>query len=506
MPRSRHRPRGASVIDTIASNNLSGEQQRRLESLWLEITRTRNAATACALLARTLSDVLHVGVAILRHGPDGWSGEKWSEPGTALGNATDLPQMSEALADAAQSGTGSPVETLGTQWTGVPLGEANAAGMWLMILPGAPQSWRAASWFEPFVRQVSMALQITASSDLIKERERRLRRLHVFTQRLARANQDNLHQLIVDTVTTAVGARIGSLAVYSPDDDALRITATHGYPAAMVQHVRAAAGVGVLGKVFTSRKPLLVSDVSAGNGRARPRYQTRSFMAIPLISGDKGFGVVTVTDHAEGRPFDRQELAMARGLAGPAVLALARERVSVRAGELARITSIDPLTGLTNRREFQIRLEDELERARRYSLNLALLMIDIDGFKACNDSFGHVAGDMVLQAVAKVLQRSVRRFDVCARYGGDEFAIMTPGSDAVRAVQSAERIRRRIAMFQSEGDAPDAPPLTASIGVAVAVPGQSSIQLITQADRALYRAKASGRDCVQIAEGDPDAH
>jgi diguanylate cyclase (GGDEF)-like protein len=229
-------------------------------------------------------------------------------------------------------------------------------------------------------------------------------------------------------------------------------------------------------------------------------------MAIPLMSGDKGFGVVTVTDHAEGRPFDRHELAMARGLAGPAVLALARERVSERAGELARITSIDPLTGLTNRREFQIRLEDELERARRYSLNLALLMIDIDGFKACNDSFGHVAGDMMLQAVAKVLQRSVRRFDVCARYGGDEFAIMTPGSDAVRALQSAERIRRRIAMFQSEGDAPDAPRLTASIGVAVAVPGQSSIQLITLADRALYRAKASGRDCVQIAEGSSEAH
>jgi diguanylate cyclase len=259
--------------------------------------------------------------------------------------------------------------------------------------------------------------------------------------------------------------------------------------------------------VFASRKPLLVSDIATGAGRARPRYQTRSFMAVPLVSGDKGIGVVTVTDHIDGRPFERHDLATARGLAGPAVLALARERVAVRAGELARITSIDPLTGLTNRREFQVRLEEELERARRYSLDLALLMIDIDGFKAANDSLGHVAGDMVLQSVARVLQRSVRRFDVCARYGGDEFAIMTPGSNAVRAMQSAERIRRRIAMFQSEWDFPGEPPrLTASIGVAVATPGQSSIQLITQADRALYRAKASGRDCVQIAEQETEGH
>src|SRR5204863_8306590 len=121
-------------------------------------------------------------------------------------------------------------------------------------------------------------------------------------------------------------------------------------------------------------------------------------------------------------------------------------------------------------------------------MNLALLMIDIDVFKACNDSLGHVAGDMMLQAVAKVLQRSVRRFDVCARYGGDEFAIMTPGSDGVRALQSAERIRRRIAMFQSEGDlSPDAPRLTASIGVALAVPGQNRGQLTTKAERALER-------------------
>jgi diguanylate cyclase (GGDEF)-like protein len=268
-----------------------------------------------------------------------------------------------------------------------------------------------------------------------------------------------------------------------------------------VQHVRIAPGVGVLGSVFVSRQPLLVADVTAVPGRPRPRYQTKSFMAVPVVSGDTVLGVVAVTDRVDGRPFERQHLTVARTLMAPAALTLVRERITMQASELARATSVDPLTGLTNRREFQNRLEEELERARRHSLDLALLMIDLDGFKAINDTKGHIAGDAALQAAAKVLQRSVRKFDVCARYGGDEFAIITPGSTAPQALQHAERIRRRIGHFQgARGTLEEGPPLTASIGVAVVTPGMSSTQLISLADRALYRAKAEGRNCVRLAE------
>jgi diguanylate cyclase (GGDEF)-like protein len=145
-------------------------------------------------------------------------------------------------------------------------------------------------------------------------------------------------------------------------------------------------------------------------------------------------------------------------------------------------------------------MDEELERARRYQHDVALLMVDLDGFKAVNDSFGHVVGDAALQRVAQVLQRTVRKFDVCARYGGDEFAILLPGSDTARALQSAERIRRRVELSQPEAIPPGSGlRLTASIGVATRGAGAGGAALIVEADRALYEAKGAGGNCVRIA-------
>jgi diguanylate cyclase (GGDEF)-like protein len=128
-------------------------------------------------------------------------------------------------------------------------------------------------------------------------------------------------------------------------------------------------------------------------------------------------------------------------------------------------------------------------------------MIDLDGFKAINDAGGHIVGDKALQDVARALQRSVRKFDICARYGGDEFAVLTPGSDATRAVQNAERIRRRIEAFHPAVVVPGTTgSVTISIGIAIGKPGMSSMAVIAQADRALYRAKADGGNCVRLAE------
>ena len=162
---------------------------QRLDSLWLEITRTRDARAACDLLVRSLTEVLNVGAAILRLGPGGWSLESGSEPAGGAGGSLELPAISAVLDEAGGSGPPSHRATVGTpQWTGVPVGEVDPPGTWLLILPGAPSLWRAASWFEPFVRQVSLAIQLTASAEIARKRERLLRRLHVFTHRLARAS------------------------------------------------------------------------------------------------------------------------------------------------------------------------------------------------------------------------------------------------------------------------------------------------------------------------------
>ena len=161
---------------------------------------------------------------------------------------------------------------------------------------------------------------------------------------------------------------------------------------------------------------------------------------------------------------------------------------------------MDSLTGLFNRRYFETRIDEEIQRARRYGLDLALLVIDADDFKALNDALGHLVGDRVLRAMSDTLRRSVRAFDVCTRFGGEEFAILMPGSTAGSALQSAERIRQRIEQYRF--DPLLIPPTmhpTISIGVAVLTGESSALDLVARADRALYAAKGAGKNCVRQA-------
>jgi diguanylate cyclase (GGDEF)-like protein len=200
------------------------------------------------------------------------------------------------------------------------------------------------------------------------------------------------------------------------------------------------------------------------------------------------------------KPFDRADLTLARAMAAPAALGLSTARLAQKAKELAHAAAVDPLTSLFNRRYFETRIDEEIQRARRYGLDLALLVIDADNFKALNDVLGHVVGDRVLRAMSDTLRRSVRAFDVCTRFGGEEFAILMPGSPATSALQSAERIRQRIEQYRFDPLlVPEEMHPTISVGVAV-LTGESSAQdLIARADRALYAAKAAGKNCVRMA-------
>ena len=165
----------------------------------------------------------------------------------------------------------------------------------------------------------------------------------------------------------------------------------------------------------------------------------------------------------------------------------------------------DALTGLYNRREFKARLGVELERARRYSHPFAVLLIDIDHFKAVNDTYGHPAGDQVLVAVAGALRDGMRPVDTVARYGGEEFAVILAEIRAEAAVAMAERLREQVAALPV-GLGADEVRVTISIGVA-AFPqhGGRTDTLMQQADQALYAAKGSGRDRVVLADPDADS-
>jgi two-component system cell cycle response regulator len=204
-------------------------------------------------------------------------------------------------------------------------------------------------------------------------------------------------------------------------------------------------------------------------------------------------GVLSAIDRYDDQPFSAADTAAMRALAAPLALAVSRECARTRAEELAQAAAIDPVSGLFNRRYFQQRLAEELERAHRYGMPIALVMLDLDGFKGVNDVHGHLLGDVVIREVANMLRAAVRVFDVCVRFGGDEFVIVMPDTSAADSRRIADRIRARIAAHPFGGAL--AVPLTASVGVAVATAGAAA-DLIGLADRALYRAKREGGDRV----------
>jgi diguanylate cyclase (GGDEF)-like protein len=158
---------------------------------------------------------------------------------------------------------------------------------------------------------------------------------------------------------------------------------------------------------------------------------------------------------------------------------------------LRETAATDSLTGLSNRRHFDARLAEELERAVRYRTPLSLLVIDVDGLRAINDRRGHEGGDLALRAVGQALRSTCRATDLGARTGGDEFAVLAPMTKAADALGLADRIRAAIA---TEPLAP-----TVSIGVAdLELAGVGSLH--AAADRALYHAKSTGRDRAELAE------
>lgn len=168
--------------------------------------------------------------------------------------------------------------------------------------------------------------------------------------------------------------------------------------------------------------------------------------------------------------------------------------------EVRRISVTDELTGLYNRRFLRKRLSEEVSRAKRAQVPLAAIMIDLDHFKMINDKYTHSAGDKVLCAVAEVLEKGLRQGDVYGRWGGEEFIVLLPGSDEPGAMITAERLRSAIARLDTGHIAPELK-LTASMGIAVFHADDREVEplaLVSRADRAMYAAKARGRDQIAL--------
>jgi two-component system, cell cycle response regulator len=181
---------------------------------------------------------------------------------------------------------------------------------------------------------------------------------------------------------------------------------------------------------------------------------------------------------------------------------------AVNRARLLRAGITDFLTGWHNRRYLQQRLKEELARAQRHAGTMSCLMIDIDRFKSINDGYGHLAGDNALREIAHRVEAQIRSMDTAARFGGDELAILLPDATAAEAARLAERIREVVAAVPFVLTPQIERSLTVSVGVASIAPGRDETdlkavadRLLADADAALYRAKALGRNRVQVGAG-----
>jgi two-component system, cell cycle response regulator len=181
---------------------------------------------------------------------------------------------------------------------------------------------------------------------------------------------------------------------------------------------------------------------------------------------------------------------------------------AVNRARLLRAGITDFLTGWHNRRYLQQRLKEELARAQRHAGTMSCLMIDIDRFKSINDGYGHLAGDNALREIAHRVEAQIRSMDTAARFGGDELAILVPDANAAEAARLAERIREVVAAMPFVLTPQIDRSLTVSVGVASIAPGRHETdlkavadRLLADADAALYRAKALGRNRVQVGAG-----
>jgi diguanylate cyclase (GGDEF)-like protein len=216
-------------------------------------------------------------------------------------------------------------------------------------------------------------------------------------------------------------------------------------------------------------------------------------------------GLEAGADDYLSKPFDALELH-ARLNVGRRILGLQEELLNAQEALRFEATH-DPLAGVWNRGAILQALEREMERARRMQTSLGLLMLDLDNFKKVNDVYGHLAGDEVLRASARRIADGVRSYDLVGRYGGEEFLVIAPGCVPPALLQQAERIRAGVA--EPINTAAGLITISASIGALGADFAQAacldSRSLVHAADRAMYQAKAKGKNCVQLGALEPAA-
>lgn len=340
-----------------------------------------------------------------------------------------------------------------------------------------------------FSNQASIALQNARLYSLEQQRARQLQAINAIAQQTtAVLDLEELLARVCKLVQEAF--RVSHVSLFLREERDLVLRAHHGSLTPRIpQGGRFPASNEPWASILEGNRTMMESDIRAATS-LKFFAESASRMRIPLVSFGQTLGVLAL-DSSQPDAFRDGDLQSLESVADICATAIQNAHYIERVKQLAYL---DGLTGIFNRRFFELRILEEIERARRYGAGMAVIMADIDQFKRLNDEFGHVLGDEVLRQVSSLFHQQVRKIDVVCRYGGEEFAILLTQTSAPHALNIAEKLRKMVANWQFPGV-----PRTVTISAgAAAFPDQGTTRddLVRAADSALYAAKQAGRNRV----------
>ncbi len=341
-----------------------------------------------------------------------------------------------------------------------------------------------------FSTQASMALQNARLYSLERQRAKQLEVINAIAQQAtAVLDQEALLAKVCGLIQQSF--QLGQVSVLLREEDELVLRSSHGrFKVSVAGGVRLPAGAGLWGRSLAEARALIENHAEGDHAALSP--EARSCMSIPLVSFGQTQGVLVLESENVGH-FEDGDSQSLEAVADICATAIQNAHYVERVKQLAYL---DGLTGIFNRRFFELRIEEEIDRARRFNSGMAVVMVDIDQFKRLNDEFGHLLGDEVLRQASSIFHQQLRKIDVVCRFGGEEFAILLSQTNPQHALGVAEKLRRLVENWPFPGV-----PRSVTISAGVAnYPGHGATrdELVKAADAGLYAAKQSGRNRVLL--------
>jgi diguanylate cyclase (GGDEF)-like protein len=368
-----------------------------------------------------------------------------------------------------------------------------------LILGGEAVSKNMQCRIARFCQNIALELEILQLREELARHERLELAMRKLNENLSEIDSEDFWLRLTQISAELMRAERSSLLLFDEKSNTFTVKAAIGNNADIIKKEKENPGKRVARQVLENGESLVAADIDKLGLQAAPlewKYKSKSFISCPLTIGTRKIGVLNLTDKTDGGIYSEYDLEFLNAIAPQLAVLIDRAALKDKAGEFEQLSVTDAVTGLLNRRYLEERIAEEIKRSNRHGFPMSFIMIDVDNFKAYNDSFSHPEGDRALKLIAHCLKDTLRGADVAARYGGEEFSILLPQTTFEEAKIIAERIREKIESTKFPNRQ-----VTVSIGVSsYSRLICSAKKIIAAADKALYKAKRHGRNNVQVYE------